>query len=140
MTSIDIWLPCVPPTTTAQQKGAFVAGGKVRFFTKKKVAQAQGSIIALLQHFMPDTPYEGPLRVSICWDFPFRKSESKARRKLAPLHIPSRPDVDNLAKGMLDAMTTLAFWRDDSQIADLRLIKRWNEPSGIRVFIEEIDL
>ena len=34
-------------------------------------------------------------------------------------------DVDNLAKGALDALTAAGAWLDDSQVVDLRVAKRW---------------
>jgi len=38
-------------------------------------------------------------------------------------------DVDNLAKGPLDAITkTGRFWSDDTQVAQLFIEKRWAEP------------
>jgi len=48
-------------------------------------------------------------------------------RKGAPWH-PGRNlgDVDNLAKGVMDALTDSGVvWLDDSQVVDLRVAKRW---------------
>ncbi len=35
-----------------------------------------------------------------------------------------RMDIDNLPKGMLDALTHAGVWGDDGQIDDLRIIRR----------------
>ena len=66
MSGIRFFVPCVPPKTTAQQKGAFNAGGHIRFFTKKKVAQAESDYISLFMPFAPTDPMEGPLRLRVC--------------------------------------------------------------------------
>jgi len=46
--------------------------------------------------------------------------------KLAsPLNHECKPDLDNLAKAVLDAMTVGGWWGDDCQITDLRVRKEW---------------
>lgn len=48
-----------------------------------------------------------------------------ARPKTTKLIAP-KPDVDNYAKGVLDAITKDGrFWHDDSQVLDLTASKRW---------------
>src|SRR5690606_1470441 len=39
----------------------------------------------------------------------------------------TKPDIDKLARLVLDALTGLA-WRDDSQVARLSAAKHWTEP------------
>ena len=73
-------------------------------------------------------PLEGPVVVEITALFQRPPSHLTARselRKGAPTH-PGRNlgDVDNLAKGALDALTLIA-WLDDSQVVDLRVAKHW---------------
>lgn len=48
-----------------------------------------------------------------------------ARPKTTKLDAP-KPDVDNYAKGVLDAITKDGrFWNDDCQVTDLFVSKRW---------------
>lgn len=64
-----------------------------------------------------------PLRVFVTAYFSVPKSVSKKRRigmEGAP-HT-KRPDADNIAKSVLDALNGLAF-EDDSNIHDLRVVK-----------------
>ena len=73
-------------------------------------------------------PLDGPVVVEITALFqrpPSRLTASGELRKGAPTH-PGRNlgDVDNLAKGALDALTSIAC-NDDSQVVDLRVAKRW---------------
>lgn len=64
-------------------------------------------------------PVEGPCGVSIVC--------SAARPKTTKLPYP-KPDVDNYAKGVLDAITKDGrFWADDSQVQTLSVTKRWTE-------------
>ena len=73
-------------------------------------------------------PLTGPVVVEITAMFQRPPSHLTSRgelRKAAPV-FPGRNlgDVDNLAKGALDALTGIA-WADDSQVVDLRVAKQW---------------
>lgn len=45
--------------------------------------------------------------------------------KSAPVHHTGKPDLDNAAKAILDAMTDFQFWKDDSACVELIVRKRW---------------
>lgn len=59
--------------------------------------------------------------------------------RTSKLPFPS-PDVDNYAKGVLDALTqSEVWWTDDKQVVALRARKRWateEEDSGVEVTIQ----
>ena len=140
-----IIIPCIPPTSTSQQKGACIVGGKhIRFFKKAKVAQAENSLVSLLstakREQMSGASFQsGPLAVNITLVFPYLKRDKKADIAAgAHVWIDTRPDLDNLCKMLLDAMTTCAYWHDDSQVADLRLTKRRGPITGITITIENV--
>ncbi len=132
--AIELFEGCEPPKATAQQKGAYVVGGKVRFFKKAKVRIAEDFLAFLLRPHVPEAPFTGPVALEARWTFPYRKSERKATVR-AGLEVPhtSRPDLDNLEKNLLDVMTRLRFWEDDSQVADKRTSKCWGPRPGIWV-------
>jgi len=138
---IDRWLPCIPPTRTAQQKGAFIqkgkngAKGRIRFYIKDTVKKAAAEFKRILQPICPREPLKGPLTFMVTFVFPWQKSASKKERDANPVPIATRPDASNLAKLIEDVMTEMGFWEDDSQIYDLRVRKfRGNEP-GISIRI-----
>jgi len=133
--SITFFIPCNPPTATAQQKGAFaMRDGGVRFFKKAKVKQAENSLYALLLPHRPESPMKGPLTLVVGFHFPWRKSESKRRMKeFAAYPIETRPDVDNIYKALGDVMTTLGFWNDDGQISSLCVHKLYSDKPGISI-------
>lgn len=134
---LSFFVPCLPPTVTAQQKGAFaMPGGGVRFFKKKKVQQAENAIWALMKPHVPSDPLAGPLLLSVTFSYPWRKSETKrVIAGYAAYPIATRPDVDNIAKSLLDVMGTLRFWNDDGQIADLTLRKEYSDKPGITIHL-----
>jgi Holliday junction resolvase RusA-like endonuclease len=51
--------------------------------------------------------------------------------------FPSRSDLDNYAKLVCDALNEIT-WKDDSQIVDLYLTKRWGDHSKITVQISPL--
>ena len=75
----------------------------------------------------------GPVSVEVDCYFPRPPSHlTKAGtvRASAP-SWPPRADVDNLAKGILDAITDSGvFWADDDQVVDLQIRKAYSRPGA----------
>ena len=74
----------------------------------------------------------GALGVRLTFYMPRPKSHYRANGFLktsAPMIIHNqKPDVDNLAKAVLDAMTGIQAWRDDAQVCELTVSRRWEIP------------
>lgn len=49
----------------------------------------------------------------------------------------TRPDLDNSVKLLNDMMTRCRYWKDDSQVVDLHVIKRYAEEASIYVRLSE---
>jgi Holliday junction resolvase RusA-like endonuclease len=80
----------------------------------------------------------GPLHVTVGFIMPRPKSHLKgdgSLRKQAPIHCISKPDVDNLAKAVLDALTDLGVWRDDSEVCFLDIGKVYGKEPGVIVSV-----
>lgn len=122
---VTIVVPGEPPKATAQH-GLHIAKGRLY----RKPQPAIEAMKAMLEPFVPAKPMSGPLIVRVVFEYPYRKSDlaTKAKRdhlaRVPWCPMDAKPDVDNLAKGLLDAMTKLGFWEDDAQIFDLRIQKR----------------
>jgi Holliday junction resolvase RusA-like endonuclease len=71
----------------------------------------------------------GPVALTIAFTLPRPKSRPKRAT-----HPDVRPDLDKLARGISDALTTIA-WRDDAQVVDLIARKRYGLPVGARVTV-----
>ena len=57
----------------------------------------------------------------------------------APKAHTKKPDCDNLAKAVLDVLTELKFWDDDSQVTHLTTTKQYGDKSGCQISIAEIN-
>jgi len=135
---IHFHLPIVPPKATSQTKRLVMVGGKPRFFAKKEHQSAENDLMLLCSAHVPNYHLIGPVRLSVKFVFPFRKSETKRRMGMGILPNDSRPDCDNLVKLVGDVLTKLQFYKDDGQVSDLRVSKFWGERVGITVTICEI--
>ena len=137
---ISVFVDCIPPKSTHQQNvRIFKRGGKAFIGKSKtnKAAQAEASLIELLRPHAPTTPAETAVWLSVRWIYPYRKSEAKKQRD-RPIPCNTRPDCDNLSKGLCDVMTTLGFWQDDAQIAQLQFSKWWAKKPGIEIQMGEM--
>jgi len=100
------------------------------------------SLIALAaKPHMPATPLSGAVALELF--FLFRRPQSHFRGKAkqlrhdAPNFHASKPDCDNLAKAVCDALTTLGAWEDDKQISKLNVTKKYGSESiqGVNIRI-----
>lgn len=82
---------------------------------------------------------EKPLHITIEAIFEPMKSVSKAQRQamLNGLIKPTKkPDIDNIAKVVLDALNGIAY-KDDTQVINLELHKKYGEIGKVMVSITE---
>lgn len=109
-------------------------------YTPAKTQLAEGNFQAqCLMINRPDKPCVAPLCVEIEFYMPLSISDSKRarERKLSGQELPAKkPDIDNLAKLVLDALNGI-YWHDDNQIVSLALIKRYSEEPRTVVRIRE---
>lgn len=86
--------------------------------------------------FIGQEPVTMPLRLVLVFWFPRPKGHFRSgkhaneKRDNAPTFHASKPDADNLAKAVMDALTVLRIWADDSQICDLSVRKRYADGQG----------
>jgi crossover junction endodeoxyribonuclease RusA len=88
---------------------------------------------------------DGPLKLTLyCW-FKRPKSHYRAGKRSAELRddIDSwhtkKPDADNVLKAAADALTHLGVWRDDSQLAEVVVRKRYtNSNARTQITIEPL--
>lgn len=103
-------------------------------YTPTATVQAEHRIQEQVARTWTQPVLEGPLEVSIIVQLLKPKSAPK-RRVTWPI---SRPDADNYAKLVLDALNGI-LWRDDSQVVDLRVQKVYSESLGIRIEVSTVE-
>lgn len=129
-------LPIVP---TAQQRIRHTWTG----WTYKSITQKSNEYVldeALLAH-KPKTPLEGPVRLIFTAYMPIPASIPKKQRQAildGKIGYVKKPDVDNLSKQLLDAMTRLQFWTDDRQVVELTARKSYSDNPHWAVTLEPV--
>lgn len=133
MQSVKFDVPGVP-----QGKGrprARNAGGYVQMYTPAKTREYEAWIAACYRRAAGDAKLLPPIRLEIVARMPIPKSYTKARRReciLGLLPHTGKPDVDNIAKAVADALNGVAY-ADDTQITTMAITKRYGEPVGLLV-------
>lgn len=100
-------------------------------------AYEQAIAVAYRQAARNAKPLEGPVGISVAAGYPIPDSDSKTKKrdKAAGMILPvKKPDLDNVAKAVLDALNGLA-WLDDRQVVYLYTYKVYAENPGLIVTI-----
>ena len=113
----------------------FRKGNFVGTYTPKKTAEAEEDFKTQALNHRPKTLITGEISLEVGFYRGLKKSMSKRAKTDAldgRLNPVSRPDIDNYVKLVCDAMNGL-FWKDDAQIINLTMKKRYSETPRIEV-------
>lgn len=95
-------------------------------------ASDKGDFLSIVQYNAPKEPFAVPLAIAIRFYFTRPKSHFKTGKNshvmkdTAPLWHTSKPDVDNMAKFLMDSLNKI-YWKDDSYIADCWITKQYDD-------------
>ena len=126
MTQLHVVLPGQPVG-----KGRPRFGGG-RAYTPKKTKDYEQLLAAAARFEMDQARLEAtelPCKMLILAQFAIPKSWAKWRQQAAQLgeYTPGRPDIDNVAKAVLDAFNGIVYV-DDAQVFDLQVKKTYGQP------------
>jgi Holliday junction resolvase RusA-like endonuclease len=111
-------------------------GAHARLFTPQKTVAYEGLIAHAAQIAMAGRALvEGPVSVALAIDcqVPASWSQKKQRIALAGEVLPTtKPDADNVVKAVFDGLNGV-LWRDDVQVVDLMVRKRYAATPCVRV-------
>jgi len=127
---------------TAKGRARSVRRGKfIAHVTPEKTRNAEQSFLAQALPYKPAIPFEGALKVSLAFIMPIPTSKSKKWKgeAMAGSVLPTKkPDIDNLAKLVLDSLNGV-FWLDDKNVVELLCSKRYGAIPMTVVTIETVD-
>ena len=88
--------------------------------------------------FAPKHPLEGAISVSMVFSMPRPRSHYRGGRfshllkGSSPNRHISRPDLDNIIKFYLDAMTGM-FWKDDAYVCTIEASKNYSKQESVEI-------
>lgn len=108
---------------------AFARNGMVRMYDP---ATAEGWKSAIADEWRRSASAHktvtGPVSLTLRFYMPRPKSHFNSKGELkptAPQYYERKPDADNLAKAVMDALTQLRAWQDDDQVVILKVVKQY---------------
>jgi Holliday junction resolvase RusA-like endonuclease len=100
--------------------------GKPHLHTPDKTASYERTV-AWLAREAGVRPCEGPVTLAIAAHFLLPQSASKKRQaEMLKLRPTKKPDIDNVAKAVLDGLLSVAYG-DDAQVVGLHVSKHWTD-------------
>ena len=114
-------------------------GGNVRIYTPKSTATFE-NLVKIKAEEQFKHPLDGAISLAIRFYLPRPQRLIWKRKPMPEIYSDKRPDIDNLAKAVIDGLNGVAF-KDDGQIADLHITKKFHagdeEPKTI-VMVEKV--
>ncbi|MBC9783526.1 RusA family crossover junction endodeoxyribonuclease [Heliobacterium chlorum] len=118
---------------------ATTLGGHVKMFDPEKSANYKTYVRLVAQEHRPQHLLTCPLKVQVDIykampkSLPVYKREAAERGEYWPT---TKPDVDNVVKGVMDALTQV-IWLDDTQVVELTVRKFYGDPR-VEICIETL--
>lgn len=127
----------IPGEPTAKQRPKH---GKGYTYTPEKTVNYENLVKVLFaeKYGQAEVLTEG-LKVEIIAYFGIPKSTSKIKAnamRWGNINPTKKPDTDNIAKIVLDALNGIAF-KDDSQVVELRVVKLYSDVPRVKIEIKQ---
>lgn len=139
MSQIEFTVPGIP--IGKGRPRATTVKGKARMYTPARTANYEGTVALFAAQAMTGRqPFSGPMCVFMDVVLPIPASWSKKRQAaaLAGQEWPTKkPDMDNVVKGIFDAMNGIV-WNDDVQVVALNVGKVYGPTPGVAVRVRPI--
>jgi Holliday junction resolvase RusA-like endonuclease len=134
----DITFDVVGEPKSQPRVKAMRCGGFIRIYTPATAKEWKGAVAKAAAPFLsPEGPLTGPLYLTLLFRFARPKSHLRTTGELtksAPRQHTQKPDADNLAKAVMDALTDCGLWADDTQVVRLNVCKTFvgssHDPGG----------
>lgn len=123
----------VPGSCVGKQRPKFSSRGRfVRAYTPAKTVNYEN--LVKMSYFTNNqfrSKLEGPIKAEVLAIYPIPESTSKKKYTQminGEISYTKKPDVDNIAKSIFDALNDIAY-KDDSQINEINIRKIYGENS-----------
>jgi Holliday junction resolvase RusA-like endonuclease len=144
MTLISVFVAGIPApqgSKTFYGRGRVVesskAAGPWRKLVSAEVRRERGPVAP---------PLAGPLWARLTFTFPRPqghygrgKTTSRIVRPGAPAQPDVKPDIDKLARCVLDGLTDAGAWKDDGQVTMLTAVKQYGPRPGCQIILTTIE-
>ena len=132
-----------PPVGKGRPRFSTINGHAVAY-TPEKTASFENLVRLAYKQAYPDKkPFDKGVQLSVTINayFPIPKATSKKKAALMKerqIRPTTKPDLDNLAKSICDALNKVAFY-DDSQVVVLKVRKFYDETPQTDIIIFDIN-
>lgn len=103
--------------------------GKTRTYAQL----VQGEWIAAGRPTLPKGPYRLIVNVDYARPTSHKLRDGSLNAAGKRQRYPGKPDLDNVIKGLLDALCAVGAIPDDRHLVDLRAFKFWSEEPGVAI-------
>jgi Holliday junction resolvase RusA-like endonuclease len=140
--TITFFAPGIPKPQPRPR--AFARNGMARVYDPGTAEGWKSAIAVAAKEVLPDKPLAGPIGLRIVFLLPRPKSHYRAngnlRDQFRTICHAQKPDLDNLAKAVMDCLSTIGMWKDDAQVCKLDLMKWWDcsKQCGANITVEEL--
>ena len=129
----------IPITPVPKARPRFTRYGHT--YTPKKTADYEKAVAEYWRQATNGFQYdrEQALIVNLVFGMPIPKSTSKSKTELmanGTIRPTKKPDVDNLAKAVMDALNGVA-WVDDSQVVRVSIYKEYAKEPYVYIYIHD---
>ena len=130
LTAVVDHVPVAQPRHRASCRGGFA---RMYLPTDHPVHAFKQAVKTAIREQAPRLQVQaGPLKLSVLFRF---RATRKVQRGTARTE---RPDLDNLLKAVMDAMTEARVWHDDAQVTTIEATKMRDEVPGVSILLRTV--